>query len=209
MSKLEYDMKEYDDILRGEKPFSIKHHYEEFMNYYTAEGATQKIFVENGCGYYLSNGNFCIPHKWAHASLEEILKRGQEIADEKKYSPDIDVDKAISDVEWKIHTDYTYEFGQKKKMYIHDFKINGKHIKYVERNITDFGITINPDFEVEKGVPAGGLVMKNKDDHNKLWFNCFIDNTWKFIRPLTEEERICYLIVKERGKFSMYRTPDV
>lgn len=199
MTEMEYDVKEYNEILQGKKPFNIKRHYDEFISYCTAEGATRKIFLENYCGYYLSDGCFCIPDQWANSSLEEILKHGQEIADEKKHSPDIDIDKAISDVEWKIRKDYTYEFGQKKAMYIHDFKINGKHIKYVERNIADFGVTINPDFETAEG----GLVIKNKDDHNKLWFKDFIDNTWKFIRPLSEEERTCYLIVKKRGKFSM------
>ena len=101
--------------------------------------------------------------------------------------------------EWTITKESISDEGGKTNIYKHHFIVHGESLDYVERNMFDVGIIINPDYAVSDGVSGGIALMKN----GKLQWHSFIsDKGWFPIRPLTEYEEICYTIVAKYGKFA-------
>lgn len=88
--------------------------------------------------------------------------------------------------------------GGKTKLYTHHFSIGGESLDYTERNMFDVGVVINPAYNVAPGVSGGIAIMKD----GTLEWNTVGDNGWHPVRPLTDNEIVCYTIIAKYGKFA-------
>ena len=102
---------------------------------------------------------------------------------------------------WTIEEKSIQDEGGWTKIYYHSFVVGGEELRFTERNIFDFGIAINPDYPVAAGLELGGLAWRN--EAGILVWNDFVPSQgWVEVRPLTENEQICYAIVSKYGKFA-------
>lgn len=99
---------------------------------------------------------------------------------------------------WDIKERTIYDEGGKTKMYLHCFRVGNKEYSYNERSLFDVGIVINPNYEIADGI-RGGIAKQEQGVF--AWYNLG-DNGWEFVRPLTEEEAICFTIVARYGKYA-------
>lgn len=101
--------------------------------------------------------------------------------------------------DWNITERDIYDEGGKTKMYRHRFLIEGETLSFVERNIFDFGVVINPDYEIAPG-KEGGII--SNEDGVLYWMNYVDEEGWVPARSLTEHEEICITIISKYGKFA-------
>lgn len=86
----------------------------------------------------------------------------------------------------------------------HTMTINGETLRFVERDIFDVGVVINPLYSVADGLEPGGLALKKKDTPTLYW-NIYMDGSLVSVRPLTENEMICYRAIAKYGEFNGIR----
>lgn len=129
---------------------------------------------------------------------KEVEQRRQ--WEEKKAQYEKEKAELISKVDdWSIREYNIHDEGGKTKVYKHCFRIGGSTLSFTERNVFDFGIVINPDYEIIPG-ETGGIVMRK--DGLLQWHTFSGDNGWIPVRPLTEHEKICWTIIAKYGKFA-------
>lgn len=120
--------------------------------------------------------------------------------EEKKVQYEKEKAEMIAKVDdWDISERDIYDEGGKTKMYRHRFLIKGETLSFVERNIFDFGVVINPDYEIAPG-KEGGII--SNEDGVLYWMDFVDEEGWVPIRPLTEHEEICFTIINKYGKFA-------
>ena len=125
---------------------------------------------------------------------EERLQKEKVVQYEKEKA------ELISQVDdWEVSGRDIYDEGGKTKVYHHRFLIGGETLSFTERNVFDFGIVINPDYEISPD-KSGGIVIRK--DGTFQWHTLSSDKGWIPIRPLTEHEKICWTIVAKYGKFA-------
>lgn len=100
--------------------------------------------------------------------------------------------------EWIIKERQISDEGGKTKLYTHHFSIGGESLDYIERNMFDVGVVINPAYNVMPGVSGGIAIMKD----GTLEWNTIGENGWHPVRPLTDNEIVCYTIIAKYGKFA-------
>ena len=129
---------------------------------------------------------------------EEKRKRKEEKEAEKRKA-EKERDELIAKVDnWEIKERTIFDEGGRTKEYTHIFRIGNETLAFTERNVFDFGVVINPDYVITDN-KKGGLAMKD-DDGITQWYE--FNDGWYPVRPLTENEEICYDIVAKYGKFS-------
>lgn len=101
--------------------------------------------------------------------------------------------------DWSIREYNIHDEGGKTKVYKHCFRIGGSTFSFTERNVFDFGIVINPDYEITPG-EFGGIAMQKEGVLQ--WHTFTSDSGWTPVRPLTEHEKICWTIIAKYGKFA-------
>ena len=142
--------------------------------------------------------------------IKENEKREKEIQEkeaeqrqqweEKKAQYEKEKAELISKVDdWSIREYNIHDEGGKTKVYQHCFRIGGSTLTFTERNIFDFGIVINPDYEITPG-ESGGIAMRKGGVLQ--WHTFSSDNGWIPVRHLTDHEEICWTIIAKYGKFA-------
>lgn len=120
----------------------------------------------------------------------EESRRQKEIKEKEELVSKID--------EWIIKERQITDEGGKTKLYTHHFSIGGESLDYTERNMFDVGVVINPAYNVMPGVSGGIAIMKD----GTLEWNTIGENGWHPVRPLTDNEIVCYTIIAKYGKFA-------
>lgn len=87
----------------------------------------------------------------------------------------------------KINSRNIRDEGGYTKAHQHRFLIEGESLSFSERNVYDFGIMINPDYEIAPGT-SGGIEIEK--DGVLQWHALSNDNVWVPVRPLTGHEII-------------------
>lgn len=120
--------------------------------------------------------------------------------EERKIRYEKEKEELISQVEdWEVgEYDICDERG-KTKVYKHRFLIEEETLSFTERNVFDFGVVINPNYEITSG-ESGGIAIEK--DGVLQWHIFSSDNGWIPVRPLTNHEKICWTIVAKYGKFA-------
>ena len=132
--------------------------------------------------------------------IQEKEKEQRRQWEEKKAQYEKEKSELISKVDdWSIREYNIYDEGGKTKVYQHCFRIGGSTLSFTERNVFDFGIVINPDYEIIPG-ESGGIAIRK--DGVLQWHTFSSDNGWIPVRPLTEHEKICWTIIAKYGKFA-------
>ena len=85
-------------------------------------------------------------------------------------------------------------------MFTHRFQIHGIVLTFTERNIFDFGVTINPNYAVQEGMVKDSLALMK--DGVLQWHTFEPEKGWFPVRPLSDEELICYDLIAKYGKYS-------
>lgn len=132
--------------------------------------------------------------------IQEKEVEQQQKREEKKAQYEKEKRELLSQVDnWKITEHNISDEGGKTKLYKHHFPIAGEKLTFIERNVFDFGVVINPDYEINPGI-SGGLALKK--DGILQWHIFTRDKGWIPVRPLTDQEQICWKIIKKYGKFA-------
>ena len=133
------------------------------------------------------------------AILEKEAEQKRQWA-EKKAQYEKEKAELVSQVDdWVVSERSICDEGGKEKVYQHRFLIKGETLSFTERNLFDFGVVINPNYEIISG-ESGGIAIE-KD--GVLQWNIFSsDNGWTPVRPLTDHEKICWMIIARYGKFA-------
>ena len=128
------------------------------------------------------------------------LEAAEKAAEEFRRQKEIKVrEELVSKVdEWIIRERQISDDGGKTKIYTHHFSIGGESLDYTERNMFDVGVVINPTYNVAPGVSGGIAIMKD----GTLEWNTVGDTGWYPVRPLTDNEMVCYTIIAKYGKFA-------
>ena len=131
---------------------------------------------------------------------EEKEVEQQQKREEKKAQFEKEKRELLSQVDnWKITEHNNSDEGGETKLYKYHFLIAGEKLTFIERNVFDFGVVINPDYEISPGI-SGGLALKKEGIMQ--WHTFTRDKGWVPVRPLTNQEQICLEIIKKYGKFS-------
>ena len=101
--------------------------------------------------------------------------------------------------DWTVREYNIHDEGGKTEVYWHGFRIGGSTLSFTERNVFDFGIVINPDYEIIPG-ETGGIAIEK--DGVLQWHIFSSDNGWIPVRSLTDHEKICWTIIAKYGKFA-------
>ena len=73
------------------------------------------------------------------------------------------------------------------------------NLSFTERNVFDFGVVINPDYEIVPGISGGIAIEKD----GLLQWHTFSGNVgWTPVRILTDCERICWTLVAKYGEYA-------
>lgn len=132
--------------------------------------------------------------------IQEKEVEQQQKREEKKVWYEKEKRELLSQVDdWAITEHNICDEGGKTKLYEHRFLIGEKTLSFTERNIFDFGVVINPDYEISPDI-SGGLALKK--DGMLQWHTFTRDKGWVPVRPLTDQEQICWKIIKKYGKFA-------
>lgn len=101
--------------------------------------------------------------------------------------------------DWTISEQNIQDEGGKTKVYRHCFLIKGEKLSFTERNVFDFGVVINPDYEIVPGISGGIAIEKD----GLLQWHTFSGNVgWTPVRTLTDCERICWTLVAKYGEYA-------
>lgn len=123
--------------------------------------------------------------------------------EEKKAQYEKEKAEMISQVDdWSVSEQSICDEGGKTKVYQHCFLIGGETLSFKERNVFDFGVAINPSYEIIPG-ESGGIVIEK--DGVLQWYTLSNDNGWVPVRPLTDHEKTCWTIIAKYGKYSRAR----
>ena len=101
--------------------------------------------------------------------------------------------------DWTTEEYAKYDEGGKTKVYKHTFSIGGETLKFTERNVFDVGVVINPDYPIKPGHRSGGIAI---EEDGVLQWSGFEKAGTSMMRPLTENEKICWTIIAKFGKYS-------
>ena len=101
---------------------------------------------------------------------------------------------------WEIKERTITDEGGTTKIYTHYFSINGEELSFIERNIFDVGVVINPNYKLAENLDKGGLAFY--ENGVMMWQTFEGDQGLVDVRPLTENEQICLDIVARYGKFA-------
>lgn len=128
------------------------------------------------------------------------FRRKRRLLEEKKVQYEKEKAELISQVDdWEVSGRDIYDEGGKTKVYHHRFLIGGETLSFTERSVFDFGIVINPDYEISPGESGGIAIQKNGTFQ---WYTLSSDKGLIPMRPLTDHENICWTIVAKYGKFA-------
>lgn len=95
--------------------------------------------------------------------------------------------------------------GGKTKEYIHTITFHdGEKLTFIERNLFDVGVVINPSYSISQEIESGGLCMDL--DGIKQWYNFTGDAGWQPVRELTVNEITALEYLHIFGGFSGART---
>lgn len=120
--------------------------------------------------------------------------------EEKKAQYEKEKAEMISQVDgWSVSEQSICDEGGKTKVYQHCFLIGGETLSFTERNVFDFGVVINPNYEITSG-ESGGIAIEK--DGVLQWHIFSSDNGWIPVRSLTDHEKICWTIIAKYGKFA-------
>ena len=162
----------------------------------TFSGGSDSVWIispEEYDGYINENKN-----REKEIREEEAEERRQ--WEEKKAQYEKEKAEWVSQVDdWTVREYNIHDEGGKTKIYWHGFRIGGVTLSFTERNIFDFGIVINPDYEIIPG-ESGGIAMQK--DGAMQWHTFTSDSGWIPVRFLTEYEKICWTIIAKYGKFA-------
>lgn len=162
----------------------------------TFSGGSDSVWVitpEEYDGYILENEK-------REKVIQEKEVEQQQKREEKKAQFEKEKRELLSQVDdWTITEHNISDEGGKTKLYKHRFLIGEKPLSFIERNVFDFGVVINPDYEISPGI-SGGLALKK--DGILQWHTFTRDKGWVPVRSLTDQEQICWEIIKKYGKFA-------
>ena len=120
--------------------------------------------------------------------------------EEKKAHYEKEKAELISQVDdWVVSEHDIRDEGGKTKTYQHFFLIEEESLSFTERNVFDFGVVINPNYEITSG-ESGGIAIEK--DGVLQWHIFSSDNGWIPVRSLTDHEKICWTIIAKYGKFA-------
>ena len=120
--------------------------------------------------------------------------------EEKKAHYEKEKAELISQVDdWVVNEHDIRDEGGKTKTYQHFFLIEEESLSFTERNVFDFGVVINPNYEITSG-ESGGIAIEK--DGVLQWHIFSSDNGWIPVRSLTDHEKICWTIIAKYGKFA-------
>lgn len=120
--------------------------------------------------------------------------------EEKKAQYEKEKAEMISQVDdWSVSEQNIRDEGGNTKIYRHRFLIGGETLLFTERNVFDFGVVINPNYEITSG-ESGGIAIEK--DGVLQWHIFSSDNGWIPVRSLTDHEKICWTIIAKYGKFA-------
>lgn len=101
--------------------------------------------------------------------------------------------------DWTISEQNIQDEDGGTKLYRHCFLIKGEKLSFTERNVFDFGVVINPDYEIVPGISGGIAIEKD----GLLQWHTFSGNVgWTPVRTLTDHEKICWTLVAKYGEFA-------
>lgn len=206
--------KEYNAILNGEKKLDIKYHDGEYLQGYTVYGVGAKVVEDLQCGKHVSGWGTRVYDEFKDGDIEkmkehyrkwkeendkkEAEKRQKE--EEKRAAYEKEKKELLDGVKWEYD-----EFGfddedGSQKGYTHKITINGKTYEFLERNLFDFGRTINPRYIISEELnEPGGLPYYDKETGEYGWNVYEEEKGWWRARIMSEDEKRAYLIVEKYG----------
>lgn len=142
--------------------------------------------------------NILIPH------IMELLQPELKKAEERhlhRLACEKEKQELLEGVQWSYTETMTYDEGGRTKTYHHTIQIGNKVFKFKERNVFDFGVVINPEYEVVPGHKGG--IVQSDNDTGELWWQILDPNGgWKPGRPLDSVEERAWKIVAKCGPFA-------
>lgn len=105
---------------------------------------------------------------------------------------------------WDISSRTITDEGGRTQVHTHIFQVGDDKLVFTERNVFDFGVVINPAYQVAEYVEAGGIALEI--DGVLQWHTFGKDMGWIPVRPLTENEKICHEIIAKYGKYAGWNT---
>lgn len=127
-------------------------------------------------------------------ALNESRKTAREEAEEEYRREKAELISKVDSWNMRERT-ITDEFG-KTELYIHTFIVGGKKMTYIERNVFDAGIVINPSYWVAPNVPES---MLSCEDGVYYWADFKSGSGWYTVRELTSDETNCINIILKYG----------
>ena len=88
---------------------------------------------------------------------------------------------------WDISSRTITDEGGRTQVHTHIFQVGDDKLVFTERNVFDFGVVINPAYQVAEDVEAGGIALEI--DGVLQWHTFGKDNAALDCRPLTETKR--------------------
>lgn len=80
---------------------------------------------------------------------------------------------------------------------------NGKEtLRFIERNIFDFGYVVNPDYCVAEGLEKGGIMDFDKETKKYYWMDFKNEKGWSRVREFTQFEEKCYNYITRNPSIS-------
>lgn len=110
-------------------------------------------------------------------------------------------EKMLEGVQWNVK-EYSERDGGKTKSYKHTLVVNGEIFVFKERNLFDVGRVINPAYRISNEFSEGGI--PSCKDGKWIWLG--LDDGWKEVREMTENETKAFDIVRKYGKYAKLET---
>lgn len=111
-------------------------------------------------------------------------------------------EKMLEGVQWNIEEYSERDEGGKTKSYKHIVTVDGETFVFKERNLFDVGRVINPAYKISNGFFEGGI--PSCKDGKWIWLG--LDDGWKEVREMTENETKAFEIVRKYGKYAKLET---
>lgn len=133
--------------------------------------------------------------------VKEQEEEEERLREEKRAAAQREKEALLAKVDtWDISSRTITDEGGRTQVHTHIFQIGGEKLVYTERNVFDFGIVINPAYQVAEDVEVGGIALEI--DGVLQWHTFGKDLGWVPVRPLTEHEKICHEIIAKYGKYA-------
>ena len=108
----------------------------------------------------------------------------------------------LEGVQWNVKEYSERDEGGKTKSYKHTLVVNGEIFVFKERNLFDVGRIINPAYKISNEFSEGGI--PSCKDGKWIWLG--LDDGWKEVREMTENETKAFEIVRKYGKYAKLET---